>query len=73
MLLVNFGPMDQAMTQSQKIAAVIPAGYHKSELVQRELPPDVAHLTGEFAEFLAKRTLDLKRPKLLDPWGQELR
>jgi hypothetical protein len=70
-ILTGFGPSEQAMTQSQKIQQIIPAGYHKSELLLRnDIPPDVAHMTGEMADWLARRTLALRQPKAVDDYGQ---
>lgn len=74
MLTVAFGPMPSSMTPQQKLNAIIPAGYHRSELAARvDIPPDIAQMTGDIAEFLAKRTFALKQPKRSDEFGQEIR
>ena len=72
-LLVGFGPIEQTMTQAQKLDRLIPHGYHKAELAERNIPPDTAAMTGEIATWLAKRTMNLKKPPLTDQWGQPLR
>jgi hypothetical protein len=62
----------KALTQSQKIAAAIPAGYHRSELIKRDdMDVNRAHLTAEIAEFLAAKSIK-KTPKLYDSHGQRL-
>jgi hypothetical protein len=68
----SFGPTEHSMTMTQKIASVIPVGYHRQELEQRtDIDPTTKHLTAEMAEFLAKRGLK-KPPKLVDTHGQVL-
>lgn len=68
----SFGPTDQPLNERQKIDAVIPQGYHADELQQR-LDPNTAAMTSEFAEWIAKRTLALKKSPLYDQWGQPVR
>lgn len=72
MLTDGFGPIDQPLTQRQKLDAIIPQGYHADELQQR-LDPNTAAMTSEFAEWIAKRTLALKKSPLYDQWGQPVR
>lgn len=69
----TFGPAEVSLTQEQKLQAIIPVGYHKAELAKRtDIPADRAAMTGEFAQYLATRTMNLKRPPLVDEFGQEL-
>lgn len=72
MLTAGFGPVEQSMTQTQKLNAVIASGYHRNELAER-MSPDQAHMTAELAEWMAKNTMKDKRPPLVDSWGQPLR
>jgi len=70
----NFGPTMRGMTQYEKVQAIIPQGYHVNELVKRvDLDPNQQHMTGQMATFLARKTLGLDKPKLVDPWGQPIR
>lgn len=70
----SFGPVQRPMTQAEKIQAVIPQGFHKSELSQQvDMHPNQRHITGEMAEWFAKKQLGLNRPKLYDSWGQPIR
>lgn len=69
----SFGPSGPKATMAQKVAAVIPEGYHKAELAARtDISPDVAHMTGQLAEWFANRQLKAKMPKPKDSWGQPL-
>lgn len=69
----SFGPTEVGMSQHQKLQALIPAGYHKQELQKRtDMHPDVKAMTAEFAEWQAQRTMNLKRPPLVDEYGQPL-
>lgn len=70
MCTVSFGPVDKPMTQAQKLAAAIPAGYHKAELAKTRHPND-AQMTGELAEWLAKRSLQ-RQLVLYDNFGQRI-
>lgn len=73
MLTVGFGPMEKMMTPAQKVAALIPYGYHRQELAARtDLDSNTRHLTGQMAEFLAGKTMKTKLPKLRDEYGQPL-
>ncbi len=70
----SFGPQERRMTRSQKFQALIPEGYHRHELAKRtDISPNQAHMAGEMAEWLAKKELGLKKRKLVDPWGQEIK
>lgn len=60
---------EKPMTQAQRLQSLIPQGYRKSEL-QQQGDPNVAAMTGEFAEWLARRTMALKQPQVVDQWGQ---
>ncbi len=72
-VLCRFGPADQLASEAQKIQAIIPAGYHKNELAAR-MHPNQAHMTSEFAEWYAKKSLKKKGDVLVvDPWGQPLK
>lgn len=74
MLTTGFGPLDQSMTQAQKLNAIIPQGYHRNELaIRKDIDPNQAYIVGEMAEWFAKRELGLRKQKLVDPWGQEIR
>ncbi len=74
MLTVAFGPIAGMMTPAQRVQAAIPAGYHRTELATRkDMSPDTQHLTAEFAEWLAKRRVNLKKPALVDEFGQMLK
>lgn len=69
----SFGPTEAGMTQDQKLQALIPAGYHKQELQKRtDMHPEQRATTGEFVQYLAQRTINLKRPPLVDEFGQPL-
>ena len=69
----TFVPAEISLTQEQKREALIPAGYHKAELAKRtDIPADRAAMTAEFAQYLAGRTMNLKRPPLVDEFGQDL-
>lgn len=69
----SFGPAEQGMTTAQKIQHTIPSGYHANELATRtDLSPNTAHMTGQLAEWMARRQLKAKAPKLKDAWGNEL-
>ncbi len=72
MVTAGFGPLEKSMTMGQKIAAIIPKGYHKAELMAT-MNPNQAHLTSELAEWFAKRTLGQSKPKKYDEFGQELK
>lgn len=73
MLTVAFGPIEQGMTQEQKLQAMIPQGYHKDELQQRaDLSPAQRQMTEEFARWRAQRMMTLQKPKETDSWGQPL-
>lgn len=73
MLLVGFGNLDKAMTQAQKLEAMIPKGYHVNELQERNLSPDQVAMTSDLAYILAKKSIALKKPGLVDEYGQSLR
>lgn len=66
----SFGPTAKSMTPAQKLHALIPAGYHKSELAKTAMHPNQQHMTGEMAEYLAKKTMRSSKLTLYDPWGQ---
>ncbi len=67
----TFGPSDMQMTQQQKLNALIPVGYRKHELAQRkDIHPNQAKMTGDLAEYFAKKTMNLRKPVATDPWGQ---
>jgi len=51
-----FGPQAKPQTQAQKVQAVIPAGYHPSELAQR-VDPNTAAMTPVLANWLATTSL----------------
>lgn len=69
----SFGPTEAGMTPEQKLQALIPAGYHKQELQKRtDIHPEQRAMTGEFVQYLAQRTMNLKRPPLVDEFGQPL-
>ena len=69
----SFGPLARAMTQAQKLQSLIPEGYRKTELARRtDIHPDVKAMTAEFAEWQAQRTMNLKRPPIVDEYGNAL-
>jgi hypothetical protein len=71
MTLTRFGPVEQPMTQAQKINAAIPEGYRPQDLAKRDdMTPNQSHMTGVMATFLAKKSLGLDKPKLYDEFGQ---
>lgn len=72
MCLVRFGPVGKAMTQAQRVEAIIPSGYHRRELAQTRHPND-AQMTTELVEWLAKKAVAQKKPPLVDQWGQPVR
>jgi len=73
MVLSRFGPVEQPMTQAQKVQAVIPQGYHKDELAQRtDIDANQAHLTAQMAEFLARKQMGIHKPTLYDEFGQRI-
>jgi hypothetical protein len=61
------------MNESQKINALIPPGYHPEELRERNVHPDTAAMISDFVTWQAKRTMALKKPSPVDPWGQEIK
>jgi hypothetical protein len=67
-----FGPADARATQAQKIAAIIPEGYHREELQQRsDLDSFQKQFTSEVAGWLAKKKFNAINKQIeLDPWGQ---
>lgn len=68
----SFGPSESQMNQAQKIRALIPQGYTRQELQKSNMSPDIAAMTAEFAEWQAQRTMNLKRPPIVDEYGQPL-
>lgn len=73
MLTVGFGPVLQTMTPAQRVQAAIPTGYHRNELAQRvDLDPTRRHLTGDMAEYFARKAVKAKQPAKLDFWGQRI-
>jgi hypothetical protein len=69
----TFGPAELGLTPAQKVQAAIPSGYTKAELAKRtDMPPDQQAMTGEFALWLAQRTVNLKKPAPSDDFGQSL-
>ena len=74
MLTVGFGPVNQPLTQAQKLQSLIAPGYKKHELARRtDINPNQAAMTGEVALWLAQREMKLKKPPLYDAWGQPVR
>ena len=71
MILVRFGPMEKAITPAQRVQAAIPSGYHKHELAESKHPNDAA-MTGEMAEWLAKKQLGKLKPLEKDWYGQRI-
>jgi hypothetical protein len=69
-----FGPASARASQAQKIAALVPEGYHKIELQQRtDLDSFQRQFTSEVAEYLAKKTFKAKQGIVeYDSWGQPL-
>lgn len=67
-----FGPASAKPNEAQKLTALIPKGYTRQELLEGDTPPDIAQMTGDIAEFLAKRTMNLKKPPLVDQFGQTI-
>lgn len=62
---------EQNMTQAQKLAQLIPQGYHANELAARtDIDPTQKAFTGYVAEFLAKKTLKARQPPKRDLYGQ---
>lgn len=73
MLTVGFGPVEQSMTPAQRLQKLIPEGYHKTELAARtDIDPNTRHLTGEMAEFLARKEMKQRLPKSKDEFGNVL-
>lgn len=72
MLTAGFGPIAIPLTQTQRVQQIIPAGYRKQELAATRHPND-AQVTGQLAEWLAKRSLKRGQPVLYDSFGQILR
>jgi hypothetical protein len=68
----SFGPAARMMNQAEKIQSLIPEGYTRTELAKTEMHPNQQHLTAEMAEMLAKRTFALRKPPLVDQFGQPL-
>lgn len=69
----SFGPVEQRMTQTQKLNALIPEGYRPAELARRtDISPNQVAMTNEIAQWLARRTMALKQPKPTDPWGNRM-
>jgi hypothetical protein len=62
---------DRVMSKSERLNALIPKGYHASELAQR-VDPNTAAMTAEFAMWQAKRTMKLKEAKPTDEFGQKI-
>jgi hypothetical protein len=60
---------------ARQIATLIPDGYHRTELLQRnDLDSFQRQFNAEVAEFLAKRTFKARKTILeTDPWGQQIR
>jgi len=69
-----FGPASATATQAQKIAALVPEGYHRAELQARtDLDSFQRQFSGEVAEYLAKRTFKAKQGRMeYDEFGQSL-
>lgn len=72
MCLVRFGAPDKPMTPAQKVQAIIPVAYHKAELAKSGMHPNQQQMTSELAEFLAKKTMKLRQPPLVDEFGNAL-
>ena len=68
----SFGPTESLPTPAQRLAALIPAGYHTEELRER-LDPNQAAMTAEMAKYMAEKQMNLRKPPLVDAWGQPLR
>ena len=70
-----FGPADGRSSVARQIATLIPDGYHRVELLQRnDLDSFQKQFNGEVAEFLAKRTFKARKTIIeTDSWGQQMR
>lgn len=74
MCMSRFGPVEQPMTQAQKVQAIIPPEYRKEQISKRtDIDPNQAYMASQMAELLAERQLNGGKPKLYDNFGQPLR